>query len=140
MIDKHFETNEKISNRIDESNAPFYNTIHDGLDEFTFFFIVLFLEKAAFDLLFIAAWLSLVTSGEATSWITFTCSLVCWGCFFVDGESVGAWPLRRRGHIGRRGGLWPVAGCLRLARFSIWRVGWALGYHPMGFRHSPDVS
>ena len=23
--------------------------------------------------------------------------------------------------------------------FSVWRVGWALGYHSMGFRHSPDI-
>ena len=28
LHDKHFETNEKISNRIDESNTPFYNTIY----------------------------------------------------------------------------------------------------------------
>ena len=28
LHDKHFETNKKISNRIDESNTPFYNTIY----------------------------------------------------------------------------------------------------------------
>ena len=27
-----------------------------------------------------------------------------------------------------------------ISGFSIWRVGWALGYHSMGFGHSPDIS
>ena len=63
---------------------------YDGLDEFIFFFLVFFLEKTAFDLLaFITVWLSLDTSGETTSWITFVGSLVCWGSLFVDGRSVG---------------------------------------------------
>ena len=29
---------------------------------------------------------------------------------------------------------------LALKKFSIWRVGWALGYHSMRFMHSPDIS
>ena len=29
---------------------------------------------------------------------------------------------------------------LALTKFSNWRVDWALGYHSMGFMHSPDVS
>ena len=46
----------------------------DGLDESIFFFLVFFLEKTAFDLLaflFITGWLTLETSGESASWITF---------------------------------------------------------------------
>ena len=29
---------------------------------------------------------------------------------------------------------------LGLAKYSIWRVVWALGYHSMGIGHSPDIS
>ena len=29
---------------------------------------------------------------------------------------------------------------LALTKFLIWQVYWALGYHSMGFRNSPDIS
>ena len=57
MHEKHFETNEKIYNRIDESNTQFITQSIDwygGLDEFIFLFLVFFLEKTAgfvFDIL-----------------------------------------------------------------------------------------
>ena len=112
LHDKNFETNENISNRIDESNTPFFNTIHemvwwvgwidflfsslflektvldllafcwlqsDGLVELISFFLVIFRENCIWPpcCLLVTAWLSLDTSGETTSSITFFCSLVC---------------------------------------------------------------
>ena len=39
---------------------------------------------------------------------------------------------------------WCTAGgvlfLLALAKFSIWRGDWALSYHSVGSRHSPDIS
>ena len=86
LHDKHFETNEKISNWTDESNTPFYNTIHrlvwvrDWMNSF-FNFSGLFSRENCIwfpCFLFITTWLSLDTSGETTSWLTSVCSLVCW--------------------------------------------------------------
>ena len=58
LHDKHFETDEKISCRIDDSITPFYTTIHrlvwwvdKECFESIFFFLVFLLEKTAFDLL-----------------------------------------------------------------------------------------
>ena len=72
----------KLSNRIDESNAPFCNTM-DRLvwwNEWIHFFPNLFSRENCIwspCFLFITAWLNLDTSVETTPWITFVCSLVC---------------------------------------------------------------
>ena len=85
LHDKHFETNENISNRIDESNTPsFYNTIHRlvwWVGWINFLFSSLFFRENCIwssCFLFITVWLSLDTSSETASWITLVCSLVCW--------------------------------------------------------------
>ena len=63
LHDKHFETNENISNRTDESNTPFYNTVHlnwcDGSDEFIFFFSGLFSRENCIWLISLLAFCSL---------------------------------------------------------------------------------
>ena len=52
FLDKHFETDERISCRTDESITLFVTQFNDwycnGLDEFIFLFLVFFLEKTAF--------------------------------------------------------------------------------------------
>ena len=97
MHDEHFETNEKISNRIDESNTTFYNTIHRLVwlvGWIHFLFSGLFSgENCVWSpcFLFITAWLTLNTSDETTSWINCVCSLVFETSLFADGGSVGSY-------------------------------------------------
>ena len=50
LHDKHCETNDNVSNKIDESNTLFYHIVHrlvwwDGLHEFILFFLVFFYRK-----------------------------------------------------------------------------------------------
>ena len=80
LHDKHFETNEKISNRIDKSNTSIYNTIHRLVWWVGWIHFLVSRENCIWSpcFLFVTEWLILDNSGEATSWITFVCSLVCW--------------------------------------------------------------
>ena len=75
LHDKHFETNEKISDRFDESNTLFYNIIHrlvGWVGWIHFLFSSLFSRENCIwssCFLFITAWFSLDTFDETTSWI-----------------------------------------------------------------------
>ena len=91
LHEKNFDTNEKISCRIDESITSFYNKIYrplwwvDQSDEFIFFFLDFFSGENSISSRFrlITARFSLDTSGETTSWITLVyrsteCSYIFW--------------------------------------------------------------